>query len=868
MIPRRLKSSEKSSLSLKRLLLLLYVVALALSHVVRFLSPGIPLRADQQSITLGEVDEDRVTQREIRFSFVDTRIERDTRPTLVVLHGSPAASSFMLPLHRSLVRQETVRILTPDFPGFGGSTRSIPDYSIAAHAGYLIQALDSLKIENAHLLGYSMGGGVALEAYRLAPDRISSIVMVSAIGVQELELTGDYHLNHAVHALQLAGLWFISEMVPHFGWMDDAILGVPYARNFFDTDQRPLRDILVGYSGPMEIIHGTDDFLVSFAVALEHHRLVPQSTLARIDGGGHGLVFQRPDSVAVLVNQFVHRVEDKQALTRDLASPERMLAAEAAFDTDLIPTARGFALTVFFLLIIGATLVSEDLACIGAGLMVAKGTLTFLAATSAAFVGIVIGDLLLYAMGRSIGANVARRPPLKWFVSKDRLERGASWFKQQGLKVVMICRFVPSSRLPTFVAAGVLKAPFWRFLLFFFLASLVWTPLLVGLSSLLGQNFLNFYEMYEGSAIWVLLGVILLIYGSVHILLPALTHRGRRRNRSRWQRLTHWEYWSPLLFYIPVVFYVLWLAIRHRSLTVFTAAYPGIPQGGFVGESKSDILNQLDSPDARIPRYSIIEPTEDGPAAVSRFLQTTDLSLPVVLKPDVGERGDGVEIIQSMAEVRQYFLKPHSRTLVQEYISGKEFGVFYYRYPDRSEGHIFSVTDKRFIGVIGNDHDTLEELILDDDRANAMAPLHMRVHRHALDSIPSDGERIQLVNVGTHCRGTLFLDGSSYITDALRRTFDRVTSHFEGFYFGRFDVRTNDLEAFKAGHGFTILELNGVTSEATSIYDPSNSLAHAYRILFQQWKIAFEIGSMNRRNGHSVTSLRDLWSLIKEHKLH
>ena len=44
------------------------------------------------------------------------------------------------------------------------------------------------------------------------------------------------------------------------------------------------------------------------------------------------------------------------------------------------------------------------------------------------------------------------------------------------------------------------------------------------------------------------------------------------------------------------------------------------------------------------------------------------------------------------------------------------------------------------------------------------------------------------------------------------------------------------------GRNMKILELNGVTSEATHIYDPKFSLLDAYRVLFQQWRIAFEIG--------------------------
>ena len=51
------------------------------------------------------------------------------------------------------------------------------------------------------------------------------------------------------------------------------------------------------------------------------------------------------------------------------------------------------------------------------------------------------------------------------------------------------------------------------------------------------------------------------------------------------------------------------------------------------------------------------------------------------------------------------------------------------------------------------------------------------------------------------------------------------------------------------GRNLKIVELNGVTSEATHIYDPKLSLFDAYRVLFRQWRIAFELGDLNRRWG-------------------
>ena len=110
-------------------------------------------------------------------------------------------------------------------------------------------------------------------------------------------------------------------------------------------------------------------------------------------------------------------------------------------------------------------------------------------------------------------------------------------------------------------------------------------------------------------------------------------------------------------------------------------------------------------------------------------------------------------------------------------------------------------------------------------------------------------------------RGAIFLDGAHARTPALEDAVDRIGRAVDGFCFGRFDVRAESLEAFKDGR-FAVIELNGVTSEATNIYDPVNRLWTAYRILFAQWRIAFEIGAANRACGVTPTRLRDLFALV------
>jgi len=168
--------------------------------------------------------------------------------------------------------------------------------------------------------------------------------------------------------------------------------------------------------------------------------------------------------------------------------------------------------------------------------------------------------------------------------------------------------------------------------------------------------------------------------------------------------------------------------------------------------------------------------------------------------------------------------------------------------------------------VVGDGESDLERLILQDEQAVCMARFYLRKQRDRLWETPAAGERVQLVELGTHCRGAIFLDGGWVKTETLEEAFDRISRSFEGFYFGRFDVRTPEVEEFKQGRNFKVIELNGVTSEATNIYDPKNSLLTAYKTLCSQWRIAFEIGERNLKRGARPTPISVLARLMVEYR--
>jgi hypothetical protein len=287
-----------------------------------------------------------------------------------------------------------------------------------------------------------------------------------------------------------------------------------------------------------------------------------------------------------------------------------------------------------------------------------------------------------------------------------------------------------------------------------------------------------------------------------------------------------------------------------------------------VGESKHQILEQLKNASPWLPYSTLLAcgVASQRLAEAEEFMRRHGLQFPVVLKPDAGQRGSGVAIVRSRQQLCEYLTHSSFPAILQEYVPGEEYGVFYYRYPGSERGRVFSVTEKRMPVLRGDGKRTLEELILADDRAVCMSDFYLRKNAERTHEVPAAGESVQLVEIGTHCRGAIFLDGGDTITADLEEVIDRIAKTFDGFFFGRFDIRVPSRRDFIAGRNMKIVELNGVTSEATHIYDPKLSLFDAYRVLFEQWRIAFEIGNLNRARGVRPTSVADLLSLTREYR--
>ena len=806
---------------------------------------------------------DQLTQRvtndleEIDMAYWDIPGVNSNALPVILLHGSPMAGHTYDRYREKLGNER--RLIIVDLPGFGGSTHSIPDYSVKAHARYLAEFMRRLKIRQAHILAYSQSGGVGIHLSDLTPEAVASLTMLSAIGVQELELLGDYGLNNAVYTAQLAIMWGLYYCTPHMGLMDRALLNYQYARNFKDTDQRPLRKLLATYEGPMLIVQGRQDTQVPLVAAEEHARIVPQAETMYFDGG-HLAGVVHPEMFLAELNAFWASVESGTAITRANASIERLTAAQQPFERRRF---EGPALVVIFLLLVLAVQTSEDLALIGAGLLVSKDILGLGPALGACYIGLVGGDCVIYLLGRFLGTPALRKRPLRWFISQKKVDKQARRFKENMFKLVFTSRFIPGARVAFYFAAGVLRTGFFRFTLYQSIAALVWTPILVGLAALFGETFLDWFEGHRNLALLSIVLFILFLWVLFHKLLPLITWRGRRLWLSSWRRRTRWEFWPRWMFYPPVVVSILCQMLKFRSLRLMLITNPGMMYGGFVRESKHMIYQGLKNAGEPLLPWVMI-PADLSLQGQMAKLKELDTDYPLVMKPDIGYRGQGVGLVGSDKEAEAYLDTCPVDVIVQPWIDGVEFGVFYIRHPGEKAGRITSITGKEMPELVGDGSSTIEELILSHDRAVCMAPFFIDQFGEYVYEVPKEEETVALTQLGTHCRGSIFLDRRDLLTPELEAEIDRISKTYQGFYFGRYDLRAPSEAAFKAGKGLKIMELNGLTSESAHIYDPKYSVWYGWSVMIGQWKEAFDIAAENRREGARPDSYRTLFKIMAE----
>ena len=401
----------------------------------------------------------------------------------------------------------------------------------------------------------------------------------------------------------------------------------------------------------------------------------------------------------------------------------RLAAAADPSIRGSLPRVEGFSLVILLLLIAAATLVSEDLTCITTGLMIARGTHRLLARDA----GLLRRDLRRRHAGlpggpdprprgaatgrRSAGSSPRRPSPGARSGSSARARR---WCSSPGC--------CPGTRLPDLLRGR--DAPHQ-------LRDV--RALLLHRLRASGRRSWSGLSAAFGEATQRVLGVVRERAGAVSAgharwccsccsscCIPLVDLAGPAPAALPLAPADPLGVLAPLGLLPPGgALRPLAGAQAPRASCCFTAVNPAIPGGGFVGESKSGILAGPRAAARTSWRRIRADPRRHSPPAERIAAgpgvpgSARRLDWPLVLKPDIGERGSGVAIIRSEAEVAAYLERAAGDTIVQAYAPGAEFGVFYVRRPGEAGGqhlldhrqavpHASPVTARR----------TLEELIL------------------------------------------------------------------------------------------------------------------------------------------------------------
>ncbi|RKH20289.1 DedA family protein [Corallococcus praedator] len=170
----------------------------------------------------------------------------------------------------------------------------------------------------------------------------------------------------------------------------------------------------------------------------------------------------------------------------------------------------------------------EDITLILGGLLAHKGAASLPGMMAVGFLGILVGDSLIYLAGRRLGSRLGRNPDAKGggffakIVTPEKRAKVESLFVKHGQKIVMIARFMPGVRAVTYFTAGSVGMAYWRFILWDGVAALLSAPAFVWLGFHFGGELETLLgKMKEGQVV---------VLGSLAVLGVGYFLYRRRRN--------------------------------------------------------------------------------------------------------------------------------------------------------------------------------------------------------------------------------------------------------------------------------------------------------------------------------------------------
>lgn len=254
-------------------------------------------------------------------------LEAGDGPPLVLIHGWTCSSFFWKPIIPRL--KGSFRVLAPDLPGHGLSSKEEASYLPEAQARRLLKWLTAIGVNRFVLVGHSMGGEIAARMALAAPERVEGLVLASAIGLKMVwESLPWYGRLSLTPAARKVSNWFFTEGAmartkrlfmtgpgrPEYPeCARDVVLTNTNTPDDLKTLTRTTRDglfqdfldhRLTELNLPALCIWGENDKVVPLGVGERYARLLPHARLAQVPGTGHMLPWEEPDFMASEILEF------------------------------------------------------------------------------------------------------------------------------------------------------------------------------------------------------------------------------------------------------------------------------------------------------------------------------------------------------------------------------------------------------------------------------------------------------------------------------------------------------------------------------------------------------------------------------------
>ncbi|MBM4462963.1 MAG: alpha/beta fold hydrolase [Chloroflexi bacterium] len=218
-------------------------------------------------------------------------------------------------------------VVTFDNRGAGRTDAPDMPYSIRMMSGDTLGLMDVLGIDQAHVLGVSMGGYIAQELAIRHPGRVKSLILVStSAGPYLIEA----HVLTTWAAAAIRGIsqkTFFQLMLP-FIFTDRLfedpemvqiavnMIATPHSttpayalvRQLMACVEHDARGRLGRITAPALVLAGKDDILVPFSLSEELATSIPKAKLVVLYGGGHGFNTEIPDKFNQAVLEFLTEV--------------------------------------------------------------------------------------------------------------------------------------------------------------------------------------------------------------------------------------------------------------------------------------------------------------------------------------------------------------------------------------------------------------------------------------------------------------------------------------------------------------------------------------------------------------------------------